>query len=146
METVTEHKQLKKDEFIKIVQITGPVVDRLSVTGQVVNVNKEFFEVQTFDGIMGLSLTNDDYKFEISKLKRKPSGWDKFMKDPSKFHETEKDAAPVVNKRVQVFKIVKNNPRKKLDSLLKQAQEEVGGDASVLKKYVEMGIIKFRGA
>lgn len=145
MDKITKHKELETDDFVKVSQTDGPILNRLNFTGQVVQSLPDLLEIRTFDGVVGVSLEDDEYSLEVSKLKRKPTGWDKFIKNPKKYKESQEvEVAPVVNKKSKVFKIVKENPRKKAPALLKLAQEEIGGGTDILKTYIDMGILKFR--
>lgn len=127
-------------DFVKIEQKDGPVPDRVNWSGKVKVSEKHILEVETFDGVIGLEPYQPDMELEITKLKRKPSGWKDFRDNPEKYREI-KPKKPVKD---QVFDLVKNNPRKKAESLLKLAKDTISGNPKTMKTYINLAIAKYR--
>ena len=88
----------------------------MDFSGQVLISNKDIIEVKTFEYTIGFSLSDKEYKIEVYKLKKKPPGWDDFIKNPQKFKKPIVQVETVISKKDRVFNLVKNIQRKGVDS------------------------------
>jgi hypothetical protein len=138
MKRVNTIGELQIGEFIKLTQTNGPTVDRLNLSGEIVNICKETgrLEIKTIDYIVGVGWKMEGYDLEVFKLDQKPKGWGsaKAEKPP------EARSAPIKTKKDRVIELVNNNPRKKPKALLAMAKKEVGGDESILASYVNLAL------
>ena len=77
MSKITTIDELHMDDFVKINQVDGKVVDRMHFSGKIVNLSRAEgrFEVRTVDYVIGLGFDMDDMDIEIHKLKNRPKGW-----------------------------------------------------------------------
>lgn len=146
MEKIKEITDIKIGDFVKVEDTTGLVVDRLNFSGQVFQKYDGIVEVRTFNGIIGLKWDDDTFSTVWYKLNKKPSGWDKFIKNPKKFKAPKEQPSPELlkTKKELIFDMVKNNPRKKSPGLLKLAKETIGGDDTILSTYIQLAITKIR--
>ena len=96
-------------------------------------------EIQTMDGTVGIGWEMDGIDLEVSKLSQKPRGWAAHMKNPT---PRRKKPAVLKSKKVQIFELVKSNPRTKLPGLLALAKKEIGGDKSIVESYVQLALLK----
>ena len=142
MDQITDHKHLKSGDFIRVSGTNGKVKEKMDFSGQVLISNEYIIEVKTFEYTIGFSLSDKEYKIEVYKLKKKPPGWDDFIKNPEKFKKPIEKAETVISKKDQIFNLVKNNPRKGVDSLLKIAKADIGGDINTLKSYIQLAKLK----
>lgn len=122
-----------------------------SHVGEVISINKEtkkqdaYFEMLTFDGVMGFILPEKiDESVSLKICNTKPTGWAKFKKNPQSFKTKpeEKVVEPVKTVREQVFDLVSNNKRKSKKSLLKLAKSEIKADINQLESYIDLALAK----
>lgn len=139
MELISTINDLNIGDFIKISQTNGPIPDRLSFSGKVIQLSKNNnrFELETTDGIVGLSWLMEDMKLEVYKLDQKPKGWGKPIppKETLVINKTKKD---------QVFDLVKNNKKKNVKAILTLAKKQIGGDSAILSSYIQLAKAKFK--
>jgi hypothetical protein len=105
------------------------------------------FEMVTFEGTMGFTVgTFENHELYITTTK--PTGWNKFKKDPQSFKEAEElkgiPLEPVKTKKQQVFEIVAKNSKKKEKDLLKIVKKEVAGSDQQLMTYIKLALLKNR--
>lgn len=156
---ITKISQVKVGQFIKY--IFKDKREKITYIGEVTVVDKahHLFEMITFEGEIGFTLAPvetdenmsvfgkkpdiiiDDSTLEI--VKTKPKGWAKFLKNPDSF--VKQNDVVVEQKKTfkqQVFELVKANPKKKLNALIKLSLKEIGGSESQLKTIIQLAILK----
>lgn len=130
MEQIKDIGNLKNVRYIKIVIPD----EKIEFSGKLLSYDRNTIEILTPDGVIGVP--NKD--IDIYKLMRKPSGLSKVVKKVVK-------KQPIKTRKELIYDIIKNNPRKKLSGLLKIAEEEIGGDKTVLSNQIKLEIIRIRG-
>lgn len=129
MDKLKDIKLLNVGDYIKVNQISGPVVDRFSFSGELLKIESNVLVIKTNAGTVGLP----NVDIEIYKLKSKP---------PKK--QIIPVTKPILTKKEQVFNLVKNNKNKNDSTLLKLAKREIGGNESALAGYIQLARNKLK--
>lgn len=115
-------------------------------TGEVIDIKDKFIMIETFYGIMGFTINTEN---ELS-IDEKPSGWEKFKKDPIKFKkelkekEIKKDIAPPIKTQKElILDFVKENKNLTKSKLLKMAKNNFKDISEhTLLQNIELALIK----
>lgn len=142
MNLIKNFSDLVIGDYIKVSQINGPIVDRLSFSGKLILIKGKMVEIKTIDGIVGIGWEMLDMQLEFYKLDQKPSGWGK---SGDTLKKKKPEIKPILKtKKEQVFELVKNNPKKKKSVLLSLAKKEIGGDANALSNFIQLAMAKIK--
>ena len=138
---VTDLNNLKVGDFVRYEAYDN--VGFFTYTGEVIGLDQEINLVQflTFEGTIGIIL-NEEEKLYHSKTK--PKGWAKFKKDPSDKVVRVEKSTPIKTQKEKIFDLVKNNPKKKAASLLKQAKKEIGGNLQLMESQITLALIQVK--